>query len=131
MSRSIIKLAAIVLVIGLLMFVALYGLDFSGNVRFPGILDPDGVIQGLDLKGGSVIVYEAQVDNPTDDQMATVASMLRTRLDGLGYSEATVTRQGEKKVRIEIPSVSDPSEAAKTLGSVAELKFGDYQGNEI
>lgn len=131
MSRSIIKLAAIVLVIGLLMFVALYGLDFSGNVRFPGILDPDGVIQGLDLKGGSVIVYEAQVDNPTDDQMATVASMLRTRLDGLGYSEATVTRQGEKKVRIEIPSVSDPSEAAKTLGSVAELKFVDYQGNEI
>lgn len=131
MSRSIIKLAAIVLVIGLLSFVALYGLDFSSEARIPGILDPDGVIQGLDLKGGSVIVYEAQVDNPTDDQMDTVASMLRTRLDGLGYSEATVTRQGEKKVRIEIPSVSDPSKAAETLGSVAELKFVDYQGNEV
>lgn len=131
MSRSIIKLAAIVLVIGLLSFVALYGIDFSSSVRIPGILDPDGVIQGLDLKGGSVIVYEAQIDNPTDDQMDTVASMLRTRLDGIGYSEATVTRQGAKKVRIEIPSVSDPSKAAETLGSVAELKFVDYQGNEI
>lgn len=131
MSRSIIKLAAIVLVIGLLSFVALYGLDFSSEARIPGILDPDGIIQGLDLKGGSVIVYEAQVDNPTDDQMDTVASMLRTRLDGLDYTEATVTRQGEKKVRIEIPSVSDPSEAAETLGSVAELKFVDYQGNEV
>ena len=75
--------------------------------------------------------YEAQVDNPTDDQMDTVASMLRTRLDGLDYTEATVTRQGTKKVRIEIPSVSDPSEAAETLGSVAELKFVDYQGNEV
>ena len=131
MSRSIIKLAAIVLVIGLLSFVALYGIDFSSSARIPGILDPDGVIQGLDLKGGSVIVYEAQVDNPTEDQMDTVASMLRTRLDGLGYSEATVTRQGAKKVRIEIPSVSDPTKAAETLGSVAELKFVDYQGNEI
>ncbi len=131
MSRSIIKLAAIVLVIGLLMFVALYGLDFSDSVRFPGVLDPDGVIQGLDLKGGSVIVYEAQVAEPTDDQMDTVANMMRTRLDGLGYSEATVTRQGTKKVRIEIPSVSDPTEAAKSLGSVAELKFVDYEGNEI
>ena len=131
MSRSIIKLAAIVLIIGLLGFVALYGLDFSSTLRIPGILDPDGVIQGLDLKGGSVIVYEAQVDNPTDEQMDTVASMLRTRLDGLGYSEATVTRQGTNKVRVEIPSVSDPSEAAATLGSVAELKFVDYQGNEI
>ena len=131
MSRSIIKLAAIVLVIGLLSFVALYGIDFSSSARIPGILDPDGVIQGLDLKGGSVIVYEAQVENPTEDQMDTVASMLRTRLDGLGYSEATVTRQGAKKVRIEIPSVSDPTKAAETLGSVAELKFVDYQGNEI
>ena len=131
MSRSIIKLAAIVLVIGLLSFVALYGLDFSSDARIPGVLDPDGVIQGLDLKGGSVIVYEAQVDNPTDEQMNTVASMLRTRLDGLDYTEATVTRQGEKKVRIEIPSVSDPSKAAETLGSVAELKFVDHEGNEV
>ncbi len=131
MSRSIIKLAAIVLVIGLISFVALYGLDFTEKVRIPGILDPDGIVQGLDLKGGSVIVYEAQVANPTDDQMDTVAQMLRTRLDGLGYSEATVTRQGTKKVRIEIPSVSDPTEAAETLGSVAELQFTDYQGNVI
>lgn len=131
MSRSIIKLAAIVLVIGLLMFVALYGIDFTSTARIPGILDPDGVIQGLDLKGGSVIVYEAQIASPTDEQMDTVASMLRTRLDGLGYPEATVTRQGVKKVRIEIPSVSDPTKAAETLGSVAELKFVDYEGNEI
>ena len=131
MSRSIIKLAAIVLIIGLLGFVALYGLDFSSTLRIPGILDPDGVIQGLDLKGGSVIVYEAQVDNPTDDQMDTVAGMLRLRLDNLDYTEATVTRQGTNKIRVEIPSVSDPTEAAATLGSMAELKFVDYQGNEI
>ena len=131
MSRSIIKLTAIVLVIAALLFVALYGLDFTDSVRFPGILDPDGVVQGLDLKGGSVIVFEAQEANPTDDQMNTVTNMMRTRLDGLGYSEATVTRQGLKKVRIEIPSVSDPEKAAESLGATAQLQFVDYEGTVV
>ena len=131
MSRSIIKLTAIILVIAALLFVALYGLDFTEDVRFPGILDPDGVVQGLDLKGGSVIVFEAQEENPTDEQMDTVTNMMRTRLDGLGYSEATVTRQGSTKVRIEIPSVSDPDEAAATLGATAQLQFVDAQGNVV
>ncbi len=131
MARSIIKFTAIIAVIAALLFVALYGLDFTEDVRFPGILDPDGVVQGLDLKGGSVIVFEAQEENPSDEQMNTVANMMRTRLDGLGYSEAAVTRQGEKKVRIEIPSVSDPEEAAATLGATAQLKFVDYEGTEV
>ncbi len=131
MSRSIIKLTAIIAVIAALLFVALYGLDFTDKVRFPGILDPDGVVQGLDLKGGSVIVFEAQEANPSDEQMDTVANMMRTRLDGLNYSEATVTRQGTNKVRIEIPSVSDPKEAAATLGATAQLQFVDAQGNVV
>jgi len=130
-SRSIIKFAAIILVIAALLFVALYGLDFTEDVRFPGILDPDGVVQGLDLKGGSVIVFEAQEENPSDEQMDTVTNMMRTRLDGLGYSEAPVTRQGSKKVRIEIPSVSNPEEAAETLGATAQLQFVDYEGTVV
>ena len=131
MSRSIIKFAAIIAVIAALVFVSLYGLDFSDSARFPGILDPDGVVQGLDLKGGSVIVFEAQEANPTEEQMTTVANMMITRLDGLGYTEATVTRQGTKKVRIEIPSISDPEKAAETLGATAQLKFVDADGNEV
>lgn len=131
MSRSIIKFTAIIAVIAALLFVALYGLDFTDEVRFPGVLDPDGVVQGLDLKGGSVIVFEAQEANPTDEQMNTVANMMVTRLDGLGYTEATVTRQGAKKVRIEIPSISDPEKAAASLGATAQLKFVDYEGNEV
>ena len=131
MSRSIIKLTATIAVIAALLFVALYGLDFTDKVRFPGILDPDGVVQGLDLKGGSVIVFEAQEANPSDEQMDTVVNMMRIRLDGLGYTEATITRQGTNKVRIEIPSVSDPDDAASTLGATAQLQFMDAQGNVV
>ena len=129
MSKSVIKLAAILVIIAGLLFVALYGIDFTDTARIPGVLDPDGVVQGLDLKGGSVI--EAQEKSPTDEQMDTVAGMMRTRLDALGYSEAVVTRQGAKKVRIEIPSISNPEEAADTLGATAQLKFVDAEGKEV
>ena len=103
MSRSFVKFTAIILVIAALLYVGLYGLDITDKVRFPGILDEDGITQGLDLKGGTVIVYKAQTDEPTDDEMDTVVSMLRTRLDSQGYTEATLTRQGSDKVRVELP----------------------------
>ncbi len=132
MSRSIIKFTAIIAVIAALLFVALYGLDFTDEVRFPGVLDKDGITQGLDLMGGSVIVFDAQTDTePTDEQMDTVANMMRKRLDGMDYTEATVTRQGSKKIRIEIPSVSDPNKAAESLGATAKLSFVDYTGAEV
>lgn len=131
MAKSVIKLIASLLVICGLMFIALYGLDFTDSVGIPGVLDEDGIVQGLDLKGGSVIVFKAQADNPSDEDMESVVSMLRTRLDGMGYTEATLTRQGADKVRIEIPSVSNPEDAIESLGATAQLKFVDYEGNEI
>ena len=131
MSRSIVKFAAILLVIAALFYVGLYGVDFSDQVRFPGILDEDGITQGLDLKGGTVIVYRAQTDTPTEDDMNTVVSMLRTRLDNQGYTEATLTRQGVDKVRVELPDVQDAQTAVETLGSTAELLFMDPDGNTV
>ncbi len=125
MSRSIVKFAAILLVIAALFYVGLYGLDITDQVRFPGILDEDGITQGLDLKGGTVIVYRAQTDNPSEDDMNTVVSMLRTRLDNQGYTEATLTRQGVDKVRVELPDVQDAQKAVETLGSTAELVFAE------
>ncbi len=131
MSRSFVKFTAIILVIAALLYVGLYGLDITDKVRVPGILDEDGITQGLDLKGGTVIVYKAQTDEPTDDEMDTVVSMLRTRLDSQGYTEATLTRQGSDKVRVELPDVQDAQEAVETLGATAQLEFQDPSGNVV
>ena len=131
MSRSLVKFAAIILVIAALCYVGLYGIDFNDSLRFPGITDSDGITQGLDLKGGTVIVYKAQTDNATDEEMDTVVAMLRTRLDGQGYTEATVTRQGTDKVRVELPDVQDAQTAVETLGATAQLKFLDSNGQEF
>lgn len=125
MSRSIVKFTAIILVIAALLYVGCMGVDFSDKFGIYGVLEDGGVTQGLDLKGGTVIVYKAQADSVTEDDMSTVVSMLRTRLDGQGYTEATVTRQGTDKVRVELPDVQDAQKAVETLGATAQLIFAE------
>jgi len=135
MGKSITKLILILLVILLSAYVALFGFNinmFGLHISYPHSLDEDyGIRQGLDLVGGSIITYEAQTESATDDEMESVKNILRKRLDSLGYSEATVTRQGEKKVRVEIPSVQDPKEAVETLGQTAVLTFRDADNNVV
>ncbi len=135
MKKSIAKLIIALLVIIIAVTAVIGGLNinlFGYKISYPDALDKDwGIRQGLDLVGGSVITYEAQADNVTDEQMQSVENVLRNRLDSLGYSEATVSRQGEKKVRIEIPAIQDPQQAVKTLGQTAVLTFKDADGNTV
>lgn len=130
MSRSIVKFTAIILAIVVVVYVGMYGLDFSDSFSIPGVTDENGITQGLDLKGGTVIVFKAQADEPTDDDMETVVSTIRKRLDLQGYTEATVTRQGTDKIRVELPDVQDAEAAVETLGATAQLKFTEDAAGE-
>lgn len=135
MGKSITKLIVVILVIALGAAVALFGFHINmmgWDISYPSALDEDyGIRQGLDLVGGSSITYEAQADTVTDDEMESVKNVLRKRLDSLGYSEATVSRQGEKKVRVEIPAIQDPQQAVETLGQTAKLSFRDADDNIV
>lgn len=135
MFKNAAKLIVAVIIIGLVTTVALTGIDVNINgthITYPSALNEDeGIRRGLDLVGGSIITYEAQADSPTADEMKSVASVLRKRLDSLGYSEATVSTQGDKRVRVEIPSIQDPEQAVQTLSVTAKLTFRDADGNVI
>lgn len=135
MKKSIAKLLIALLVIITSVVVVLMGMNisvFDYDIKYPNALDENwGIRQGLDLVGGSVITYEAQADAPTEEQMQSVENVLRNRLDSLGYNEATVSRQGEKKVRVEIPAIQNPQEAVDTLGQTAKLSFRDSDGNVV
>lgn len=135
MKKSIAKLVIALLVIVTAVTVIIGGMDvnlFGYDIKYPNALDEDwGIRQGLDLVGGSVITYEAQTETATDEQMQSVENVLRNRLDSLGYSEATTSRQGEKKIRIEIPAIQDPQQAVNTLGQTAVLTFKDSDGNTV
>ncbi len=135
MGKSITKLVIAVVVIALGAYIALFGFNiqmFGWHISYPSALDEEnGIRQGLDLVGGSVITYEAQTETAEDSEMESVKNVLRKRLDALGYSEATVSRQGEKKVRVEIPAIQNPEEAVQTLGQTAKLTFRDADGNVV
>lgn len=131
MGKSVTKLIVVILLIAAVVYGAFFDITLFG-FRKPGALDPEnGIRRGLDLTGGSVIVYEADAETATPQQMGTVQSIMRRRLDDLGFTEATVTIQGEKRVRIEIPSITDPEEAVQKLGVTAQLKFVDADGNVV
>ncbi len=122
------------LIIASLAFVV-FGDVSIGNIRVPGVLDKElGVRQGLDLVGGSVIVFEPDVEkgyNVTDDEMASAEGVLRARLDRYGYYDATITRQNGTGLRVEIPNIDNPQEAVQLIGKTAALNFMDVDGNVV
>jgi preprotein translocase subunit SecD len=48
---------------------------------------------------------------------------LRNRVDQLGISEPTVTKQGSDRIVVELPGVDDPNEAIRVLGATATVEF--------
>ena len=130
MKKSIITYVVVFALIALMAVTAAFGLDL-GFVKIPSL--EDGVTLGLDLVGGSEITYEAVIPEGTDDNevssgMSSAVTMLRQRLDSLGYSEATVTRQGGNQIVVDIPAVDNPEEAAGQIGATAVVEFrtSDY-----
>lgn len=131
-SKSIAKFSIVFIIIALLAYIAAFGVQIGGKQIYKA-LDPDhGIKRGIDLAGGSEIVFEPDTDKKvTESQLESAQEVLRTRLTSLGYTEAVVSKQGSDRIRVEIPSVDNPEEAVDILGATAKLSFVDYQGNEI
>ena len=110
--------------------------DSGLKAIIPSVLDTDnGIRLGLDLVGGSRIVYEAELPSGYDtsnlaDDMNSVQKVIRQRLTDKGFTEATVSLSGENRVTVEIPQITNPEEAVQTLGTTAQLTFLDADGKE-
>ncbi len=137
MKKSIASFAAVMALILLIGYAAAFGVSVGGSTVIPSVFDADnGIRRGLDLVGGSAITYEAQLPEDYDtanlkSDMQTAQAMLRQRLTAEGFTEATVTLQGDKRIVVEIPNIKNPEEAVQTLGQTAQLKFQDSDGNEV
>ena len=111
-------------------------LNFIGNGTkvYEGIANTIGL--GIDLKDGYYAVLTPKVaegyeDDDSLDKFDNAVSVLRERLDGNGYTEATITIQGvgaSRAIRVEIPEVDNPDDVLKIIGSSGELTFESEQG---
>lgn len=117
------------LLILITLFIALVGYVLFNGVSV-GVYDignvSNNINYGLDLTGGVNVVLEAQAtdDDPvTAEKIESAMLTIRQRIDTLGVSEPTITKQGDNRIRVSIPSVSDQEEALDLIGKTAQLEF--------
>ncbi|MYD49864.1 MAG: protein translocase subunit SecD [Dehalococcoidia bacterium] len=95
-----------------------------------------GLTLGLDLQGGSHLVYQASLFSepeepgmsgeripPTADQMDALKRTIERRLNSSGLGEPILQVLGEDRLLVQIPGVSDPDSAKALIGETAQLEF--------
>jgi len=115
-----------------------YFVTFGLSIGTSDIKPADNIKLGLDLTGGVYIVYQAK-DTSVDDfqsKLDGTMKVFRTRLDAKNFTEATISQQGEDKIRVEIPindtnKAQDPYEVAEYIGTPAKILVLDPDGNTI
>jgi preprotein translocase subunit SecD len=123
--------------IGLLIFIlALVGFALWSIVPLnTKLLGPDGLTLGLDLKGGSQLLYKADLSkkNPsvTDEEaMSSVVDKIQRRVNEYGAAEPVIQRQGTDRILVQLPGVEDITEAIKLIGQTALLDFREQKLDE-
>ena len=123
-KQGIIVLILAVVFTALLIFTSAVGFGPTGTGAARNI------ILGLDLSGGVSITYQAKEDNPSAEDMSDTIYKLQQRVEG--YSEeAQVYQEGNNRINIEIPGVSDANAILEELGKPGSLEFTDPEGNVV
>jgi preprotein translocase subunit SecD len=102
----------------LVIALALVGLMFWQGQKTPKL--------GLDLAGGTTVTLTAEPTKPGakigDAEMSQAINIMRERVNGLGVSEAEVTKQGNNVIIVQVPGQGQ-ERVVKTIGTTAKLEF--------
>ena len=74
---------------------------------------------------------EIQEDDITNDDLEKTKQQLELRVNKIGVAETSVTTEGEKRIRVEIPGKYDSSDIVNTLGKTGELTFKSPSGEVL
>ncbi|MDE7133613.1 MAG: protein translocase subunit SecD [Lachnospiraceae bacterium] len=125
-SRAVTGLIVFALILGLLGYTAVCGVgaDKSGSAS--------SIKLGLDLAGGVSITYQVVGEGkPSAEDMSDTIYKLQQRVDGYS-TEAQVYQEGDDRINIEIPGVTDANAILEELGKPGSLYFiaqTDSEGN--
>lgn len=87
---------------------------------------------GLDLKGGVSVTYQAYVtddkgkrtgEQPSEKAMSDTIYKMQKRVESLESTEAAVYQDGNDRVTIDIPGVSNSKKVLEELGKAGALQF--------
>ncbi len=123
-NRGRLVLAIIILVIVGLGYTAAFGIGktHTGSAK--------NINLGLDLAGGVSITYQAVGETPTAEQMADTIRRLQQRVETYS-TESEVYQEGDDRINVEIPGVSDANTILEELGKPGSLQFQDTTGKVL
>lgn len=130
-------LALLVLVVGLCAGYFAYGKEitiFNKKIAPPAFIAKVPFKLGLDLSGGTRLVYRANVTGvpagEVRDAMESVRDVVERRVNIFGVSEPLVqvesagfTNGGEQRLVVELPGVTDVQKATEMIGQTPLLEF--------
>ncbi len=91
------------------------------------LLKPIKVHLGLDLQGGSQLVYQADLSNiDSEDRpeaMAGVRDVIERRVNMFGVSEPVVQVSGDDRLIVELAGIKDIDAAISAIGETPTLEF--------
>lgn len=138
MSRSlyVARTALLLLVIVLVIFMALFGfkvkIGWLGiDIDQPGFLEEDSVSLGLDLAGGTSVVFEVvpkDGETITSDGLDDTVNILTKRVNN---PEASVYKISDTEIQLDIPGYDDPQYVIDTFGKSGELMFKNSSGEVL
>ncbi len=117
--------AAMLMVIALI----LGGLAYYASIILSstGIGKDMSIKLGLDLAGGVSITYEVEEDDFTSEEVSDTIYKLQKRIESYS-TEAVVYREGEDRITVEIPGVTDANAILEELGKPGSLEFQTPEG---
>lgn len=123
-KQGVIVLVVTVLLITLLGFTSAVGFGPTGTGAAKNIKT------GLDLSGGVSITYQTKENNPSGKDMSDTIYKLQKRVEN--YSEeAQVYQEGNNRINVEIPGVTDANAILEDLGKPGALEFKDSAGEVV
>lgn len=94
-------------------------------------------VLGLDLAGGSHLVFDVDTANIPDERKQSVLEGLRevieSRVNYFGISEPNVqlsSFEGKDRIIVELPGIKDTEEAIALIGQTAQLSFAEIDDSE-
>ena len=123
-NKGILSLILTVVLVVLLGFTVLVGFGKTGTGAMKNIK------LGLDLAGGVSITYQVKDDNPTEKEMSDTIYKLQKRVEQYS-TEASVYQEGDDRINIEIPGVTDANAILDELGKPGSLEFRTEDGETV
>ena len=115
-GKGILKLLIAVIVITAATLLAIFGIGADKK------MSAKNVKLGLDLAGGVSITYQSVKDDPSATELSDTVYKMQKRAESFS-TEAQVYPEGDSRITVSIPNVTDADYVLSTLGDAGNIYF--------